>query len=618
MNKTAWLWLVKSKGWLLAGFLLIGLGLFVVTTAGEWPGAMASVAAEGKRPKVIAYVHTYAWWAAVIDMVLIVLLALTSRWWTRGSQSLGSLPVVERIGLKRWLVVLALLVFAVWLRWPRMELSFYNDEAFNFMRMVCGDWRERDADVVMRFREVKWVETWWLNNIGNNSQPHSVLSRLSYDAWRGITGSAQGEVKELAVRLPAFLAGLSGLVLLGFAVRSMAGNGAAFWAMLAGAVHGWHLRYSTEARGYSLMLLGVCLGWWFLHRAVHSGRWRDWAGYGLGMFLTIWSFPGSIYFLAVQNGLLMAWLGWRWQKGELELPLLLRPVVTGIVAVMVALPLMLPLMPQLLLTLREGAGIQGEMRSTWQTDMFGYLLAGCRGLDWQVWNPRNISVCRWFLEMPWTIAVLAVVTVGTTVFGSVRLLRQGGVAALLVVSGPLAVEVAWFAMVAKGQVLHHWYGLYALPGVLAALGVGIAGFRRVQVPFGALALVLPLLLAWQWRDTPKQDERGPVLAVRGAVYPHYASHEALFGAFWCNSVIYDPRMLALATDADFDALVARARAEKRDLYVNFSHRDLAKQTMPEAVARLEKGQEFEAGGVFWGQEEPQFTQYLFKLRPTND
>jgi hypothetical protein len=613
MINAARLW--KNRVWGLAGLLFVGLGVLVLTTADEWPVAVSKALESGKRPKPVAYAQTYGWWAAVADMGLLLLLVVTSKWWRRRPRTPLVCPVAEPMGWKHGMVVLVLLLFACWLRWPRMELSFYNDEAYCFERMVSGDWKNRSSDEVGPFRPVKWSETWWLNSSGNNSQPHSVLSRLCYDAWRGLSGAVEGEVKELVVRIPALVAGLLGIWGLGLAVRSMNGNVAAFWAMLAAAVHGWHVRYSTEARGYSLMLLGVCIGWWFLDRAVKSGRWKDWAGYAAGMWLTIWSFPGAIYFLAVQNGLLMAWLGWRWWKGTLELPLLCRPVVAALGAVMVALPLLLPLMPQLLATLERGAGIRGKMDVSWQTDLLGFLLAGCRGLDWQVWNPQNLSVCRWFVEMPWTIVILSVATVGMIVFGSVKLLRQGGVTALLVLSGPLALEVAWVSMSAKGQVLHHWYALYVLPGVLAALGVGIAGCRRLQAPVGILALFLPLMVSWEWRSTPKQDERGPVLAVRGAVYPHYVSHEALFGGFWCNSVAYDPRMLVLRSDADFDALVRRAREENRDLYVNFSHRGLAEQAMPQAVERLEQGWEFDACGVFWGQEEPQFTQYLFKLRP---
>ncbi|MEZ5433727.1 MAG: hypothetical protein R3F31_21690 [Verrucomicrobiales bacterium] len=48
-----------------------------------------------------------------------------------------------------------------------------------------------------------------------------------------------------------------------------------------------HLRYSSEARGYSLMLCFLLATLWFSGLALKTGRWRWWLLFGLAEFLTM-------------------------------------------------------------------------------------------------------------------------------------------------------------------------------------------------------------------------------------------------------------------------------------------------------------------------------------------
>jgi hypothetical protein len=50
------------------------------------------------------------------------------------------------------------------------------------------------------------------------------------------------------------------------------------------------------------------------------------------------------------------------------------------------------------------------------------------------------------------------------------------------------------------------------------------------------------------------------------------------------------------------------------LYVSFGHRGSALGTHGELVKRLEAGKGFELVQTFWGQDEEQFTQYLYRLK----
>lgn len=611
------------------GAVIVTAALFLIVTVAHWPEAVAAAEQSGVKVKLVDLVHTWTWIGVAIDFFLAIGLLVTLRWWVGGVVNSNLLTRKPSRSFKLGLLLLVVLAF--WIRVPRMGRGFYNDEAHNFVRMTSGELRHSSSatdDFV--WKPAKWVDTLWYNTAGNNSQPHSILSRLSYTAWRRLFGGADGEVNEGAVRLPALVVGLSGLLLLGVCLGDIAGPRAGQLGMLAGAVHGWHVRYSTEARGYSLLILGVVMMLTFLHQALRTGTWRNWLGYAAGVLICVWSFNGSVYFLAVFNALLLIQQVLRWHRGELYFDQILRPLICCLFAVMVALPLMLPHIPQLLRVLNEWDSIKGGMGAAWWTDVGGYLIAGCRWLDGQPDNPLNVTVSRILASHPWTMIFVAV-NIGILIFGSVRLIRLGGAPRLMVIAVPLSIVLAWALMSRKGNYLHHWYLVYALPWLFCAMGTGLdAVFSLIEKRFPRpRGLVLQLAAAvwaltpsayvgWQFRTLGKQDERAAVIAVRGAVYPHYQKTEhgskPLIGAFWCNSVIYDPLSVIIREPEDLETLVQRSKNEYRPLYVTFSHRSFAESFLPDVVKRMENRAEFEPSGVFYGQEEAQFTSYLFRLR----
>ncbi len=621
-------------------FIIACALLFLALTGGDWARATEIALEKGRKVKLIELVKEWTWKAAVIDLVLATLLLLTLRWWVGISNSVMPASVFHGAMEKRgkWFLptLLALVLVGGLVRAPRLGMGFYNDEAHNFVRMTAGEFKQTSPGTdAFVWKPVRWFETLWYNTAGNNSQPHSILSRLSYGTWKSLASGADGEVNEIAVRLPAFAVGLFSLFLLGLTLREVAGERAALLGVLAGVVHGWHVRYSTEARGYSLLILGVVIILYFLNRALRTGTWRNWLGYGFGVLVCVWSFNGSVYFLAVLNGLLFLRQIWLWKKGGLGMDQILRPMVAGVFAVMVALPLMLPHVPQLMRVLNEWQSIRGKMGIEWWREVAGYLLAGCRWLDSQPGNPVNLAVGRLLTTRP-ALWLLVAGFVGVVLIGVARLIRRGGAARILMIATPTAFVLGWALMSRKGNYLHHWYLVYALPWLFCALGVGLEAFfekveRRLPKPVGLLSqvalvsavLALPTWIAWRWTSLGKQDERAAVIAIRGAVYPYYkqgigAGEQPLFGAFWCNSVIYDPLGMVLHSVDELQNLIGRARAEKRPLFVSFSHRPSAQSFSPELLRMVEEGGEFEQQAVFYGQEEPQFTSYLYRWKGNSD
>lgn len=187
----------------------------------------------------------------------------------------------------------------------------------------------------------------------------------------------------------------------------------------------------------------------------------------------------------------------------------------------------------------------------------------------------------------------------------------------------MGVLAAWGLATLQGNYLNLWYLFFTVPYIAIALGLGAVWLRErrsltVVVAVLAVALLPQMRVSWRFRELPKQHERAPVEVARGARYPAYlklaSGQEPLTAAFWSNANLYDPQMKVLRSVEELDALVQQARAEKRPLFVAFSHRQNALQTIGDGVRRLEESGDFALAGLFYGQEEDQFTVHVYQLQ----
>lgn len=603
------------------GLVAIAALAVVLVKSGTWSHATAKALSAGKKPKLDYLVQVWAWRGLLVDGLLALGLCLTVRWWVGRADAKARPPGAGR---RFWIMAVAILALAAGLRAPRLGLSFYNDELHNFVRMTSGELeRTSITDDTLIWDPTRWVETLWYNGPGNNSQPHSILARLCYDTWKTLVSGADGEVCEWVVRLPAFAAGLASLLVLGLAVREVAGTPTAGLTMLAGTLHGWHVRYSTEARGYSLMLLGITLMFFFGQRALKYSRWRDWLGYAFANFLVFWAFPGSAYFLLAFNGCVVVSL----VAGKRDWESLKRLCAAGAMSMLVMLPLMLPLIPQLLEAVKNVVGLMGTMDSGWWLNVLGYILLGCRWLDADAAGPQSLAVARLLMENPlWWLAVLG--AGGIVLLGICRMLKAGGMLRLIAVASGLAVFLAWGDMARQGKYLNFWYLTFAIPAVACALGVGIVQALQVlrlqgrkQVLPGILLAVVAMAfttrISWATMHRSKGDERAAVLQVRGSVYPHYMADEQakkpLLAVVWSNAAGYDPLGLVIHDTATFEQVKQRAITEQRPLYVVMGHRVSALAAQPDTVKQLE-GAGFEPVATYHGLDEEYYAQRLFRMR----
>ncbi|MCB1224844.1 MAG: glycosyltransferase family 39 protein [Verrucomicrobiales bacterium] len=606
----------ERRAWMVGlGVAMLWLGGVAIWQAEDWLGGPERAMRRGREMTLEERALIWQWRAVVLDLVGVLLLFLTVGKWTGGGWK--AVPKEESRGAWRrreWWILLGGLMLALLVRVPRMELSLYNDEAHNYGRLFAGRWERADLSTPPIYDAARWGETLWWNSGGNNAQPYSVLARCWVTVAQAMGWVQEGEVSEVAARCPALLAGCLGLVLLSWLAWRWWGRGGMVAALALLALHPWHVRYSTEARGQSLMLLGVLLALLCLERLRREDGWRWWLGYAVGLALAAASFIGSAYFLLTLHAVVTWERVNRARRGEMAWRRVARPVVAAGLAAAMAGLLMLPILPELLHILKHKPAFRGEMGSLWLRDAVGMMLGGTRWVAVSGGDPGQLAVQVWlpvWLRWVWVLA-----GGGAVALGSVAMLRRGGVARLLAVATPLGLVMTWGVARAQGFYLNLWYLFFALPWlVLALAALGTKGWGRVML-VGCLApgaWVTGML----W-DTGKQPNRWPVEWVRGAVYPEYlaikGAREPILCGFWCDARLYDADWLELRSAADLERLMAAARAQRRDLYVAYSHGPVARQRVPDLVKVVEDEGVFEKVGTRRGLEETQFDVHLFRLR----
>lgn len=606
--------LARRFAWVFGALALV-LTVFVIWAGRDWRLAL-SMEKGGSKVATEAYVKWGMWWAGLVNAFLCGLLALTSKWWA-GKKLEGPGVMAHGITKREWMWLVLVLVAAGGLRWARMDLSFYNDEAHTFRTYVAGRFRQND-DGQVALRPVKWLDTFWLDKVGNNLMPCSVFGRLSYDAWRKITHAPAGAVCETAVRLPQWIAGMTALVVLWLAARRILGVQAAWVALLLMGLHPWAVRYSSEARAYGMLMLGVTLCFYFLQRAFEDGRWRWWLGLGLAEFLCVWSFSGVVFFLVVFNASILIRMVAQWRRGGCG-NMVLRPLLGMLIGGMLALQIMLPTLPQLMGAMNLNS-LKGPMGWVWWMDVLGGLLWGTRGWDGDPANPLNLALERMLSQQPLLWGLL-LMEAGLLAAGLANLIRLGGAGRIMALAGPVALLAGWAMMTAQGKYLHPWYVIYVVPVIILGMASGTEVFKATFYKnyitrYSAIWIISALGAAWfrvdyLYASRSKENVRGTAETVRGVEFSK-GSGRGLFAAMLSDVDIYDPTVLALKGLEDLNDLVVRAKREGVPLTVSVGRVGMG--DTPLVMKKLKESSEFEPVATLWGLEESQFTHHIFRLR----
>jgi hypothetical protein len=287
--------------------------------------------------------------------------------------------------------------------------------------------------------------------------------------------------------------------------------------------------------------------------------------------------------------------------------------VVNVAGAMAWIQLMLPNMMQLL-----------EWLDTAIPDTPGRFLANVLGFLWVGVSWRVGSEGEFYPELidmalahPIAFRVGLAATLSLVAAGFLRLLAAGGVRALLslvlLVPGPLTY---WMAMVRDDRV-HEWYYLFALPGLVALLALGLGWIfawvrrPRLSMALTAAAMVVAVSSYTAWTALPRgalrsgsvQPVRESVLLTRGTLDPFAPENEQIITtSFKRGPTYYDPLLIKIESMAEMRKLMRQADQTGAALYVNLGKPEQARKEHPDLSALVENPSVFEVVTTLYGFE----------------
>jgi len=617
------------------GGLAFGAGVYGVVGVKPWQTEVAAAVAAKKVPPVWDSM-LWGWWYAAWGVLVMALgLLVLRRWWSGAPSPLVKVPRMEERPVSRWVwwgALGVLLVVTAWHRWPRMSHSLWGDESMAVAEYVQGHYILTDESQPLgslRFRKVTWKETVFGDRqMGNNHYLFTQLARVTNDRWRSWTGGAKHEFSEVAIRVPSLLGGLGLLVALAWLGRRLGAPRAGLLAAVLMALHPWHLRYCTEARGYSLMGMFLCLTLGLLIGALEVGTWSAWALFATAQFCTLYSCKIAVYPLVLINGVVAMAL-WRAGGGRpLErLQGLGRWFVVNTVSAMVFLILYAPCHAQAVAAVEKirKRGLN-DVSWDWLRDMTSETLTG---IPWTTLTPDNPVQITWSKLMHaggvpvWSGALGFLLMALAIALGATRMWCRCRPAAWVLTAclGAAVVSIIHFHDVLKVELLP-WYWFFLTPPLCLTAALGVCLVPGWVRPAAGLALIgffgwATLPLQRTMIRVPYEDFRSAVTASRGRHEDRIRRTSSRVHTcwFWRSSQLYDPRRdTKVRTLPMLNQRIRAAQRAQAELYVIIGYPWLTARLTPTVFDRVTTSPSFEKMAEFPAQV-PRHTLTVYRYVP---
>jgi hypothetical protein len=428
---------------------------------------------------------------------------------------------------------------------------------------------------------------------------------------------------ETAVRLPAFVFGIAAIGALAWLLWRVGLPWAAGFAPLLLAIHPWHLRYTSEARGYSLLLLCMPLLLGAMVAVLHRGTWRRWIAFGAVEMVLLWVYPAGLEILVVTNAALLFEL-WRRHRGALR-DQGARWLVTSLAA---AALFMLLMGTNMLILVLHYEWLEKKLIS-WKfiRDVLSHLWVGTH------FAFRNAS--EYYAELadvarasPAFFRAALAATVALCLLGAIRLAVRARAGVSLLVMLLLPVPLTVLAAYLREDKVYEWYVIFVLPSFAILLGAGLEGvFGWLRSPRATAAATAFVMLAYlggyAWlsqgarsslRSVPLQPTREAVLITRPTLDPFAEENRDIITvSFGRAPVYYDPNVHKIGSQEEFFDLLDEANRSGRDLYVNFGRPSLVRKHCPELLEIAEREDLFEPVARLYGFE-PRGMMRVYRYR----
>ena len=328
------------------GALVGAIAIALLVTTKPW---VAVTEIRGKTD-TLDYVRIYGWIAGAINVVLLTFLIILCPWWAKlRDLRPNSGASVEGSATPRWFWPLVIVAMATTFFYslPRMTHGFWDDEELNVRTTLWGKFKPNKKTGEVEFVRFDWLETIYGYSKGPNTHTlFSILSRACEETWNLIAKPKGFPVVEWPFRVPALVFGISAIAAFAWLLRDFGMPSTGVVAAWLLAVHPWSIRYASEARGYSFVILIVPVLFVFWRRAMMTGAWRWWSAYALAEFLLFYCYPGSAFILIVLNLLTLGLIAAAPGCAEPRFAQAGRWFCVNALAAMLTLQFMLPLYPQ--------------------------------------------------------------------------------------------------------------------------------------------------------------------------------------------------------------------------------------------------------------------------------
>ena len=564
----------RAGRWLWLALALLAVTLLAVVIGAEkpWSGSPAERLADGRNLRARDWAVIGIWWGSLGALLATLPLLLGARWWltqppptstprhpdpsdpSDTPPPLPRRPWWQRLpgGAWLWFGVLAAVITAGWLRTPRLDHSLWTDEEYVLRRYIHGGF-QTDSDGVLAFRPATWDDALFTTKSGNNQLLHTIPARWCLDAWRLATGQPREAFSETAVRLVPWLCGLLTVAAIAWLVVVGTGGGrlgvaAAVTAAWLLALHPWHVRWGVDARGYSLMLLAIVLGWIALWHALHANRRRWWLAYAgcqAGMLL---AFPGALYVALIQN---TAALGLLLRRRDRLM--LARLLAANLLAAIPVILLLAAAVPQILGWLEREDVERARLGWPWLRDLWSHVALGIPYINPQPDLHVGTDLSRQMAADPLVGSMVWRVLPLLGLVGCVAWLARGRGGVVIGLTMLLAPALGYLHNAGEGSPMHVWYLLFAIPLVVVAPPIALAHYLD-RLPRAVPTLLLGLLLlAYAWMAVPnawllRHEQRQPMRqTIEWIRQQDPESPTAVFGTSDRQVLSYDP-VVSVVTD----------------------------------------------------------------------
>lgn len=590
--------------------LIAGVVIALLATPKPWNFSLP----ESEKLRVRDFVGLYSWWAALINLLPLAILAVTTRWWMRPLRE-HFVPQPDRPVLGFRIVVGAALLACAAMNAPRLGQSLWDDEEYSVRRVILGAYLQNEGKPP-KFKEVRWSDTLWYYAKPNNHFLNSILSRLSNSAWRMLSRPQGLQFSETALRLPSYVAGVLSVGVWALLLARMSFPHAGMILAWLIALHPWYMRFIPQTRGYALVFLFLPLACWLGLTAVRDGRWRFWVASGAAQFALFYSWPGSAFTLVVLNFCL---LGFILIQGSSPLVLISRWLVSSCVAGMIVIQLTFPCLAQIksYLTISDA----NALGAFWLKNVGALLLTG-----WP-WHASTSSLPSLENAPLLTVEIVLTVTIVGIFLGILKLVLSRSPGAFLLPVFLLPGPAAYLFALWKNTHLFEWYMVFMTPGLLALMAIGIcfaltplASRHRMLAVAGATGWLVffgvfthPIRSIYIHR--PVQFLRESVLLTRPSLDPFDPKNQAIRTMTTLSTPeVYDPNILMVKSGSELKSILRQADQAGHPVFINQGYTSLLAEKAPDVAALVFDPTLFEKIATLSGLE-PFLIRDIYRYRP---